>query len=283
MIEHPVVLSQSYFDIVLKHRKIPVDDLLTKTEYQLVKFATGSAQPADPFANVTETLVRDIEPLHTVPLTTLSTNYTHYFRARFVTMKGYVSPWSEPYVLKVGNHLLIKPIIIDPVSGVDSIGSGIMLKLNDIHKHPYFYKYLNVELQIYRVHADLPGYRYLSTIKLEPTELETDSNNKKFSKGVIYENLLNITNKFISNSHYMIRLNYSYQAKQSSGTIYTSDYCEDFYFKTKSYFLELARVLTEPVTESVTTNSNVINTSVVYATPVAAPVTKPEPEPTPTP
>ncbi len=78
----------------------------------------------------------------------------------------------------------------------------------------------------------------------------------------------------------MIRLNYSYQAKQSSGTIYTSDYCEDFYFKTKPYFLELARVLTEPVTESVTTNSNVINTSVVYATPVApAPTTDPATEP----
>lgn len=260
MIEHPVVLSQSYFDIVLKYRKIPADDLLIKTEYQLVKIATASAQPTDPFANVTEILVQDIEPLHTIPLSTLSANYTHYFRARFVTMKGYVSPWSEPYVLKVGNHVLIKPIIIDPVSGVDSIGSGIMLKLNDIHKHPYFYKYVSVELQIYRVHDNLPGYRYLSTIKLEPTEILTDSGNNKFNKGNLYENLVNITNKFMSNSEYMLRLNYSYQTKQSSGTVYTSDYSEDFYIKTKPYFLELARILTEPVTESVVVTTNVTTT-----------------------
>ena len=271
MIEHPVVISKSYFDIVLKYRKIAPNDLLSKTEYQFTKVSSASNQPADPFSNVNTIHTHEVEPLHRVPLTDLSINTHHYFRARFVTMKGYVSPWTEPYLIKVGNHLLEKPIILNPASGVEGIGNGITLKLNDIHKHPYFYKYLHIELQIYKVKDNLPGYRYLSTIKLEPTEVATDGSNKVFNKGVIYENLVNITNKFASNSHYLIKLNYSYQVKESSGTIRTSDYSEDFYFKTKPYFLELAKILVEPVTESVTTNSNVINTSVVYATPVAAP------------
>ena len=62
MIEHPVVLSQSYFDIVLKHRKIAPDDLLAKTEYQLVKVNSGSVQPADPFSGVSTVYTHDIEP-----------------------------------------------------------------------------------------------------------------------------------------------------------------------------------------------------------------------------
>ena len=81
---------------------------------------------------------------------------------------------------------------------------------------------------------------------------------------------MNITNKFASNSDYLIRLNYTYQEKSTSGVVHVSDYSEDFYFKTKPYFLELAKVLTEPVTQSKTTNVNTIKTSVIYTAPVVA-------------
>ena len=276
MIEHPVVLSQSYFDIVLKYRKIPPNDLLAKTEYQLAKVSSSVTQPSDPFASNPPIQTKTTEPLHTVSISNLDVSTHHYFRARFVTMKGYVSPWSETYLLKTGEYILKTPVILDPVSGMNDIGSSLVLKLDAIHNHPYFKKIAYANLEIYKIKPGSSDYKYVSTIKLDPSEVLTGTDGKPYNKGAIDNSLINVSNKFASNSSYLVKLKYGYQVAEGSSLTYGSDFSEDFYFKTKPFFIERAKIVVEQVIVAQVNN----NTTTTETPPPPPDETTPPPDET---
>ena len=253
MIEHPEILSQSYFTMVLKYRKIPPNDLLARTEYQWVKVASSATQPNNPFPDGTVIHSHEVEPLHEVTLTDLTVNTHHYFRARFVTMKGYVSPWADVYLLKTGDHVLKKPVILSPGTGIEDLGSSITLKLNDIHNHPYFNKLAYAYLEVYKIGPNSPDYEYLSTLKLDPATVET-TGGKIINKGAVNDSIMAISNKFASNTSYLIKLKYGYEVQEGSSVTESSDFTENFYFKTKPYFLEKAKIITKDVTTTQVVN-----------------------------